>query len=178
MSWTVRTLKQQMTSCWSTCSVFQTRRCHSWSTRCWAAGQRSWRSSLFSVFHTPGRAGPEPWASSWHRACTSCQIPHRSVSPAPHQSPFLPTLGHTLWQGPEGRGKEDVRELKDGHKHWIFSTLIIAAHLDFALIEGTHWCLVSRMAQIHKHHIPGLLLGSREILFVDPVRQCNWMENC
>lgn len=54
----------------------------------------------------------------------------------------------------------------------------LSTHLEFALIKGTHWCLESRMAEVHKHHIPGLLLRSREILFVDPICQCNYMEDC
>lgn len=34
------------------------------------------------------------------------------------------------------------------------------------------------MAEVHKHNIPGFLLGSREILLIDTISQCNCMENC
>lgn len=60
----------------------------------------------------------------------------------------------------------------------IKNTWECCAHLEFPLIKGTHWRLVSRMAEVHKHNIPGFLLRSREILLVDSIRQSNCEGNC
>lgn len=100
-----------------TCSVSRRHQCHSWSTRCWAAGLRSWHSSAFSAFHTPGRGAPGPSAWTWHPACTSWQIPHKSVSPVPRQNPSHPAQGRTQWRG-SGREREEAggcdKKDKDG----------------------------------------------------------------
>lgn len=77
-------------------------RYHSWSTLCWEAGQRSWRSWASSVSHTPGTtaAGPSDCPSHW--ACTCPWIPHRSNLPMPRQNYAHRGMGQTLWQGPDG----------------------------------------------------------------------------
>lgn len=56
----------------------------------------------------------------------------------------------------------------------LWSVLCFQRNLEFALVEGTHRCLVPRVTQVHKHHIPGLLLRSRKILFINSICQCNW----
>lgn len=160
-----------------TCSFSQWRQCHSWSTRYWAAGLMSWHSWAFSVFRTPGRAEPKPLALSWHQACTCWRIPHRNVLPAPHQSLFLPVPGRKQWPI---SGRCEDRSIRESNKEINLLQMlpIVSLHLKFALVKGTHGCLVSRMAQVHKHNIPCFLLRSREILFIDPICQCNCREKC
>lgn len=142
------------------------------------AGLRSWRSWAFSAFHTPGTAEPKPLALTWHQACTCCQIPHRNALPEPHQSLFLLVLGQKQWTVSGGCEDRDdsVSNTKTSLLKMFNTMSVITSYLEFTLIKGTHWRLVSRMAQIHKHNIPCFLLGSREILFIDPICQCNCME--
>lgn len=99
--------RKNLKSLVQTYSVSQRRQCHSWSTQCWAAGLKSWHSSAFSAFHTPGRGEPGLSAWTWHPACTSWQIPHKSVSPVPRQNPSHPARGRTLLRGPE-RNREEA----------------------------------------------------------------------
>ena len=57
---------------------------------------------------------------------------------------------------------------QSGHKLFI-------TRLELSLVEGTNWHLVTGVAQVHKHHYPGLLLWSRQVLLVDTICQshCN-----
>lgn len=57
---------------------------------------------------------------------------------------------------------------QNGHKLFI-------GHLELSLVEGTNWHLVTRVAEVHKRHYPGLLLWSWQVLLVDPICQsdCN-----
>lgn len=119
-------------------SVSQRRQCHSWSTRCWVAGLRSWHSWVFSAFHTPGRVWPGPSAWTWHQACTSWQIPHRNTSPVPRQSPFLPALDHKLWRGSKGRWGRG----KGCYEEWHPVALFVAKRkekLEHVIIFYTPW---------------------------------------
>lgn len=165
--------------CCFTCSFFQRHQCHSWSTRYWVAGLMSWHSLAFSAFHTPGRAEPRPLALTWRQACTCCQIPHRNALPEPHQSLFLPVLGQKQWTV-SGRCEDRAKRVKQQIGLLLILDMLtaVSSHLEFALIKGTHWCLVSRMAQVHKDNIPRFLLRSREILFIDPICQCNCRGKC
>lgn len=138
----------------------------------------SWHSLAFSVFHTPGRAEPKPLALSWRQACTCFQIPHRNALPEPHRSLFLPVLGQKQWTV-SSRCEDRANSVSNNEISLLhrFNVLtVISSHLEFALIKGTHWCLVSRMAQVHKDNIPRFLLGSRKILFIDPICQRNCRE--
>lgn len=144
------------------------------------ASLTSWRSWAFSAFHTPGTVEPKPLALTSHQACTCFQIPHRNALPEPHQSLFLLVLGQKQWTVSgrcEDRANRESNN-KTSLSHMINMLSVASSHLEFTLIKGTHWRLVSRMAQIHKHNIPRFLLGSREILFIDPICQCNCMEKC
>lgn len=47
-------------------------------------------------------------------------------------------------------------------------------HLELSLVEGTNWHLVTRVAQVHKHHYPGLLFRSWQVLLVDSISQSDW----
>lgn len=51
---------------------------------------------------------------------------------------------------------------------------LFIAHLELSLVEGTNWHLVTWVAQVHKHHYPGLLFRSWQVLLVDSISQSDW----